>query len=38
MKGKSLIVQNIINNMIALKDIPSWAAVGPAVEGRGEYF
>jgi len=35
-KGKSPIVQNIINNMIALKEVPSWAAVEPSVEGRGE--
>ena len=36
MKGKSPIVQNIINNIIVLKEVPSWAAVGPAIEGRGE--
>jgi len=35
-KGKSLIVQDVFNNMIALKEVPSWVAAGPAVEGRGE--
>jgi len=35
-KGKSPIVQDIINNMIVLKEVPSWAAVEPAFEGRVE--
>ena len=34
-KGKSPIVQDIVNNMIALKEVPSWAVVRPTIEGRG---